>query len=60
MYGTNMRTLRESHNRDAYPEEHTKHTNSEKPANLDESPFPCVESVLSDIDAYLETRGLVA
>lgn len=60
MYEMNISMLKDCHSDDVYQEEHKKHTNSEKSANLDESSFPSIESVLSDIEEYLETRGLVA
>lgn len=60
MSGTNIENLKERSTNDVYQDEHKTHMESQGCVNSSVSRFPSVESVLIDIDGFLETHGRVA
>lgn len=60
MSGTKISNLKERINNDVYQDDHKTATEAQKFVNSSVSRFPSVESVLIDIDGFLETHVRVA
>jgi hypothetical protein len=60
MSGTNISILKERINNEVYKDEDKTQTETKRFVNSSASRFPSVESVLIDIDGFLETHVRVA